>query len=134
MKSEFFYSNLKELSKISRTDATIEGLSYDFQQNMPLPHIPCGDVFYKRQIWSYTFCIYSAKTRFAHFLMYDESVAKKGQNEVISFINYYFENVIDKDVKTLNLFSNDCSSQNKNYALVQYLYSIIQIKNTASKL
>lgn len=126
MKSEFFYSDLKE--KISRTDATIEVLSYDFQQNMPFPHIPCGDVFYKRQIWSYNFCIYTAKTRFAHFFMYDVSVAKKEQNKVISFINYYFENVIDKNVKTLYLFSDNCSSQNKNYALVQYLYSIIQTK------
>lgn len=86
MKSEFFYSDLKELSKISRTDATIEVLSYDFQQNMPLPHIHCGDVFYKRQIWSYNFCIYFAKTRFAHFFMYDESIAKKGKTKLLALL------------------------------------------------
>lgn len=126
MKAELFYTDLRELSKIARANTDIEVLSFDFQQNMPLPHIPCGDVFYKRQLWCYNFCVYSAKTRFAHFFMYDECSAKKGQNEVISFLHYYFRNILDKHIKTLYLFADNCSSQNKNNALVQYIYSIVQ--------
>jgi len=126
MKAELFYTDLRELSKNARKNTDIEVLSFDFQQNMPLPHIPCGDVFYKRQLWCSNFCVYSAKTRFAHFFMYDESSVKKGQNEVISFLHYYFRNILDKNIKTLYLFADNCSSQNKNNALLQYIYSIVQ--------
>lgn len=48
-----FYSDFNNLSKESRINESIEVLSFDFQQNRP--HIPCGDVFYKRQLWSYNF-------------------------------------------------------------------------------
>jgi len=76
-----------------RTEAieneSIEMLAFDFQQNMPLPHIPCGDVYYKCQLWVYNFCVYSGKSeKYFHF-MYDEATAKKGQNDVISFLNYF---------------------------------------------
>jgi len=60
--------------------------------------------------------------------MYDELIAKKGQNEVISFIHYYLENLLQQGVKTLYLFSDNCSSQNKNNAIIQYLYSVIRYK------
>lgn len=80
-KAGIFYSDLKNMSKEAKTNPTLEVLSFDYQQNMPLPHIPSGDVFYKRQVWSYNFCIYSGKTGQSYFFMYDESVGKKGQNE-----------------------------------------------------
>jgi len=82
--------------------------------------------FYKRQVWCYNFCIYSGKTGQSYFFMYDESVRKKGHNEVISFLNYYLENLLHQGIQTLYLFADNCSSQNKNTALIHYLYTIIQ--------
>jgi len=58
-----FYNDLKLFVEKAKSNKEIEVLSFDFQQNMPLPHIPCGDVFYKRQIWVYN--------------LYDEWIAKK---------------------------------------------------------
>lgn len=47
-KAEVFYTHLKQLSaKAKEENSEIDVLSFDFQQNMPLPHIPSGDVFYK---------------------------------------------------------------------------------------
>jgi len=125
-KAEIFYTDLKQLSFEAKTNAKLEVLSFDYQENMPLPHIPCDDVFYKRQIWSYNFCIFSAKTNQAYFFMYDESVAKKSQNEVISFLHFYLQNLLSQGVETLYLFADNCSSQNKNNAIIEYLYNIIQ--------
>lgn len=121
-KAQLFYTDLKELSTRARTHPNIDVLSFDFEQNMPLPHIPCGDVFYKRQLWCFNFCIYSGKTRHSHFFMYDESLAKKRQTEVISFLHYYFQNILQQGVKTVYLFSNNCSSQNKNNAIHHSIY------------
>lgn len=125
-KSKIFYTDLKELTMESRQNNEIEVLSFDYEQIMPLPPIPRSDVFYKRQLWVFNFCIYSGKTGKAHFFMYDETVGKKSQNEVISFINYYLQNFLQQGIKKLYIFSDNCSSQNKNMVLVQYLYTIVQ--------
>jgi len=55
-KAEVFYSYLKQLSaEAKQNDSIIDVLRFHFQQNMPLPHIPSVDFFYKRQLWSYNF-------------------------------------------------------------------------------
>lgn len=107
----------------------MDTLCFDFQQNLPLPHIPSGDVFYKRQIWQYNFCIYSAKTGISTFYMYDEFTGKKGSNEVISFLHNYIENHVPREVTTLYLFSDNAFAQNKNQTLVKYLYTLVNMNN-----
>lgn len=120
------YDDLKKCIQEAKQNSEVEVLSFDFQQNMPLPHIPYGDVFYKRQIWCYNLCIYSGKTGQSFFYMYDEITGKKGQNEVISFFNHFFRYKLSSGVKKLYIFTDNCSSQNKNKALFQYLYTIIK--------
>lgn len=123
-----FYNDLKLFVEKAKSNKEIEVLSFDFQQNMPLPHIPCGDVFYKRQIWVYNFCIYSGKTGQSYHYMYDESIAKKGKNDVISYIHDFLKNKLAPGVKNIYIFTDNCSSQNKNNSLFQYLYTVIQSK------
>lgn len=113
------------MSAEAKVNESMDVLSFDYQQNMPLPHIPTADVFYKRQLWSYNFCIHSAKTGKSYFFMYNESVAKIGQNEVISFLYYYFKNILSQNIKKVFLFSDNCSSQNKNKTLFQFLSAVV---------
>lgn len=124
-KAQVFYTNLNELTKEAKKNDLIDVLSFDFQQNMPLPHISSSDVFYKRQIWCYNFCINSAKSGKSYFFMYNESIGNKGQNEVISCLHYYLKNVLSKKINKLYLFSDNCSAQNKNKTLIQYLSAVI---------
>lgn len=124
-KAQVFYTHLKDLSANSKENESMDVLSFDFQQNMPLPHISSGDVFYKRQLWSYNFCIHSAKTGKSYFFIYNESIAKKGQNKVISFLHYYFKNILSQSITKLFLFSDNCSAQNKNKTLFQYLSAVV---------
>lgn len=91
---------------------------------MPLSHVPCGDVFYRRRLWVYIFCISSGRIGKSHFFIYDETTGHKGQNEVISFLHHYFSNIMERSVKTLYLFSDTCSLQNKNFAMTQFSYTI----------
>ncbi|KAL5241699.1 hypothetical protein ACI65C_013355 [Semiaphis heraclei] len=127
-KAEFFYQDLKKYEKESKINNTTEVLCFDYQQNLPLPHVPAGDVFYKRQLWVYNFCIYSGKTGKSYFYMYDEAVAKKGKNEVISFLKHFFDTILDRQVTTIYLFSDNCSAQNKNHTLTQFLYTVVNTK------
>lgn len=133
-KAKSFYTDLKSDIYLVKTEAktklaknesqTSELLTYDFQQNMPLPHVPAGDVFYKRQLWVYNFCIYVASSGKSYFFVYNETVGRKGQNDVVSFLNYFINKFIPASVKTLYVYSDNCSSQNKNYTLAKFFYSL----------
>ena len=125
-KAEWFYKELKEKSKEAEENDQLDVLCFDFQQNMPLPKVPSGDAFYLRQLWVHNFCIHSAKNKTGHFFMYDESIAKKGANDVLSFLKHYFDNILSPNIKSLFLFSDNCSSQNKNHTLVKFFVSLCQ--------
>ncbi|CAH1099870.1 unnamed protein product [Psylliodes chrysocephalus] len=87
-KAEVFYAKLREYTNLAREDESVDVLRFDYQQNLPLPHIPSGDAFYKRQLWGYNVCIHSAKKKEATFYIYDYYVyAKKGCNEVKDDVN-----------------------------------------------
>lgn len=68
-KADVFYVDLRPKTDEAKVEnSKIDVLAIDFQQNMPLPHIPCRDVFYKRQLWVYNFCVHSARTGKSYFL------------------------------------------------------------------
>lgn len=124
-KASVFYDDLREKSKLAKENPKVDVLCFDYQQNVPLPKVPSGDAFYLRQLWVFNFCIHSAKSGKAHFYMYDEITGKKTPNEPISFLHHYIENILDKNVTTLYIFSDNCAAQNKNISLVRFLYSLV---------
>lgn len=130
-KAEVFYTSMKEKTQLAKTDVTVEVLCFDYQQNLPLPHVPAGDVFYKRQLWQYNFCIFSGKTGLSTFYMYDEATSKKSSNEVISFLHHYIMTFLSDSVTTLYLFSDNSFAQNKNHTITKYLFTLVnqRIKN-----
>lgn len=60
-KAEKFYSDLKAMTEIAATDETVELICFDYQQNLPVPVLPVGDIFYKRQIWVFNQCFFLEK-------------------------------------------------------------------------
>jgi len=53
---------------------------------------------------------------------------KREKNEVMSFLYHFLKNILSPDVKKIYIFSDNCSSQNKNIGLVQFFYTIVQSK------
>lgn len=128
-KADAFYTKLKECSERAKTDKTVETISFDFQQNLPLPHLPVGEIFYARQLWVYNFCIHTASSDDAYMYMWCEGDAKRGCNEVLSCLNEFIDNKLRDGVQTLNIFSDACAGQNRNKTMMQYLYTMVQKKN-----
>ena len=54
-KAERFYTSMQEHSALAARDPTVATLAFDFEQNLPVPVLPVGDLFYARQLWLYTF-------------------------------------------------------------------------------
>lgn len=90
----------------------------DFQRNLPLPNISTNDVYYKRQLSFYTFNIHQLSDCRSVFYAYTEVIGSKGANEVISFLHHYVTQILDKNVKDLEIFCDSCPGQNKNYAVL----------------
>ncbi|KAJ8894470.1 hypothetical protein PR048_007124 [Dryococelus australis] len=60
--------------------------------------------------------------------IYHEDEGGKGANEVCTMLNWYTENKIDRDVRTLYLFGDNCAGQNKNNTLVRMMMVLGEIK------
>ena len=57
--AEKFYSDIRLDTEMAKKNTHICTMSFDFQQNLPLPHLPVGDLFYMQQLWVHVFGIHS---------------------------------------------------------------------------
>lgn len=120
-----FYTKIKEVQELCRTNENIVGISFDYMQNLPLPHLPVQDIFYLRQLWVYCFGIHNMKTQKSKFYMYHEGEGKKGVNEVCSMLHKYITSSIPESVDTLYLISDGCPGQNKNHTILRFALALV---------
>ncbi|VEN44384.1 unnamed protein product [Callosobruchus maculatus] len=124
-RADKFYE-IKRKCKLKAQQGLIMCLSFDYMQNLPLPHIQSSEVFFASQLWYYVFGVHDLATNDATIFVYDETTGKKGQNDVTSLLLQYF-NKTDVTKDDLVLFSDGCPGQNKNYVMVRFLYALVHI-------
>lgn len=82
MRAAKFYDLLK------REESETVKVSFDMQQNQPLPKLRVGETFYSRQIWVYnlTFVLMQDKQDKSNTFIYTwtEDQSGQGSNEVVS--------------------------------------------------
>ena len=99
-------------------------ITFDFQQNLPLPHLPIGDIFYMQQLWVYVFGVHSCGDNEVSMYCWPENTATRGSDEVISCLDDILS-TLPEDVNTLCLHSDGCSGQNKNANVLRYLFTLV---------
>ena len=98
-------------------------ICFDLQQALPTPKLSSSPAFYKRKLWTYNFCVHDAVSETASMFVWCETTAGRGSNDIASCILQYLKNVT-VSAKTMIVFSDNCSGQNKNFnilSLWQYL-------------
>lgn len=95
-----------------------------FEQNLALPSIHTGEVFYMHQLRLYVFGIHKCRTNEVHMYCWPETVAHRGSDEVISCLAHYFQS-LPTGVTTVSLFSDGCGGQNKNSNVLHFLVSLV---------
>ena len=58
---------------------------------------------------------------------YDETIARKGADEVTSMLNDLFMKHLDKEIRSVELFCDSLAGQNKNYTLICFMDFLIYL-------
>lgn len=136
-KSNFF---LKMANNKYDKDNTVH-VSFDMMQNQPLPKLSVTEISYSRQAWLYnlTFIINSEKNQSkknSFLYTWLETESSSGPNEIGSVL-LHFLNIIENRYKVqknpptiLNLYSDSCSTQNKNQFIMAILLNYINCTKT----
>ena len=125
-KAKKFYGSLENAKRLCQENADTVALCFDYMQNVSMPKIPVQDLFYLRKLTVCVFCVYNLKTEQPVLFIYHEGNAKKGPNEVCSFLMKYIEQYIDQSCKKLLIFCDNCPGQNKNQVMVRFNLALME--------
>ncbi|GFS25892.1 hypothetical protein ElyMa_005195300 [Elysia marginata] len=124
-KGEVFYERKKASRIEAQNNDDVEAVCFDFQKNLPLPNVTTQDVYFSRQLSFYSFNIHILSSDKVFFYCYDETVGKKGADDVSSMLNDFFTNHLPQTVRNLRLFCDSCAGQNKNWTVLRLMFYLV---------
>ena len=80
--AEEFYTELGACTEMARESENVACLTFHFEQNLPLPHIPINNIFYLHQLWVYVFGIHDCSSNNASMYVWSESTARRAQTRL----------------------------------------------------
>lgn len=105
--------NTKKYDKQNAPDKT-KVIMIDLQKCLPTPYLTNTKSFYSLKLWTYNLTIYDATERKSYCMVWDESVAGRGGHEIASAILKWTQMVLtNSDTETLQIWSDNCPSQNR---------------------
>lgn len=111
------YQLLRSDAESTKTDQSHSLITFDLMQNLPVPTLTHGSMFYSRQLWVYNFGIHNATNGAAAMYMWNEAIAGRGADEICSCIKSYLGS-LDSDIRRITFYSDSCFGQNKNFQMI----------------
>lgn len=124
-KAEAFYSRKREAKRAAKKSNKKEAICIDFAKNISIPKISTNDVYYKRQLSMYAFNVHVLSSGQSVFYTYHEGFAKKGSNEVASFLFHFINTYLEDDIEELQIFCDSAGGQNKNFTIFRFIHFIV---------
>ena len=92
-------------------------ITFDLQQNLPVPTLTHSSMFYLPQLWVYNFGIHDCGTGSATMCIWNETIAGRGANEIISCLLQFLRQLRSKATKSV-CYSDSCFGQNNNFSMI----------------
>ncbi|CAG4953565.1 unnamed protein product [Parnassius apollo] len=103
---------------------------YGLQKILNTPHSEVSVFYYKRKLATYNFTIYDMGKHKGYCYLWDETIGRKGSNEISSFVFDFIKTRVQEGYKEFNFYSDSCGGQNKNrtvFAMYAYASRIFNI-------
>ncbi|KAL9701092.1 hypothetical protein quinque_004533 [Culex quinquefasciatus] len=130
-KASAAYAEKKKDVAAAKGSPEIRTASFDLQKCLATPHLLCGTAFYSRQLWTLNLTIFSTcnGVNAAHCHMWDESLAKRGSQEIASCLLMDLCSM-DEQIKLVTFYSDRCGGQNLNYVVCStFLHFVEQCRS-----
>lgn len=98
-KGDKFYEPKKKYRRTAKDTRDLEAIVMDYQRNLPTLNITTNDVYYRRQLNFISFNVHVFSDESSIFYTYDETVARKGADDVCSMLEHYFFKILNLKVK-----------------------------------
>ena len=103
-------------------------ITIDLQQQQPIPKMPVNKAYYTSKLWFLNFCIHDMTYGVSNMFVWDETVAKRGPNEISSCLLRWLDHVREtqgSEVNHLRIYADNCAGQNKNiFNILMFLQQI----------
>ena len=118
----------KLMNDPSNNSEGMRAIAIDLQQQQPCPKLPINKAYYTSKLFFLNFCVYDLTKNKAHMFVWDETVAKRGPNEISSCILRWLKYVQEEEqeaITTLRVFADNCAGQNKNvFNMLMFLQQV----------
>lgn len=123
IKNKEIVRNIKNMEKES-VDPKIKTVAvFDLEKVLSLPQSNVGIFHYKRKYPAYNFTVYNLISRQGYCFLWHAQIAKRGANEIASCLYSFFNAEANRGIKSLSLYSDNCSGQNRNrFIFSMYLF------------
>ncbi len=109
------YRALRSDTEVTKSSADHTLLTFDLMQNLPVPTLTHGSMFYSRQLWVYNFGIHNSTTGSATVCLWNEAIA--GNGDLLLPPQQYLDR-LPPQIKKLTVYSDSCFGQNRNFQMV----------------
>ncbi|CAH0591448.1 unnamed protein product [Chrysodeixis includens] len=96
--------------------------TYNFQRDLITPMCDKSVFYYKRKLAAYNFTIYDFGKRQGYCYIWDETVGKKGLNEICSAVYSFIELKVSQGAKEFVFFSDNCGNPDRSPAIFTMYY------------
>jgi hypothetical protein len=124
-KAEQFYIRKRDAKSRAKDCNTFAAIAFDFQKNLPTPNKTTNDVYYRRQLSTLSFNIHVLGSDDVYMYCYNETVARKGADDVVSMLDHFFKHHLPNETVELELFCDGCAGQNKNFTVIRYFHHLV---------
>ncbi|CAB0042996.1 unnamed protein product [Trichogramma brassicae] len=101
----------------SKKDPTLCVANFDVEKLLLLPKVDIGPVYYMSKMCVLNFTIFELGVNLEHCNVWNETIGRKGANEIASFLLDFIMKKSGKGVKNFIFYSDNCAGQNRNKML-----------------
>ncbi|KAL4715291.1 hypothetical protein ACJJTC_010861, partial [Scirpophaga incertulas] len=134
LQEAFFKAMSKTLKDSDKCRAenshSVIAVCYDLQKILNTPQSEVSVFYYKRKLACYNFTLYDMGKHKGYCYFWDETIGRKGSNEISSFVFDFIKTKVQEGYKEFNFYSDSCGGQNKNktvFAMYAYASTVFKI-------